>query len=373
MRITEVEQTIINEFLGSSFDNDISRPLSDTEKNAVENCLDYVAARFGGMKYILGTALDFTLLAQRLANYDNALKSSSADLTLDEIFSRYQVSAGVGERKANTLTLSYKGKREGIRRIEESIVELFHSLNRSGYPSAYVYNTGQWQKYQDLLLACFQLSESARLLLCERLIAFGLANLPKNSFYARETLRIRLFEEVIKNYERGVQGENGGLVFQAIAYGYIAADRPHLSVIADKVRTGSARQKRFGDIDCYFGLDLETSTEVKDISITAQRFEKELGEFCRKCAGNSTRGIAFVLDADEQAIETIASYGVNLITQATLLYLISFWDWPKQDAAVQGVLHFLSHIEQDPNAVKRLLTFINQIAENHDSLVYFTE
>lgn len=186
------------------------------------------------------------------------------DNALDGIFSRYQVSAGVGERKANTPTLSYKGKREGIRRIEESIVELFHSLNRSGYPSAYVYNTGQWQKYQDLLLACFQLSESARLLLCERLIAFGLVNLPKNSFYARETVRIRLFEEVVKDYERGVQGENGGLVFQAIAYGYIAADRPHLSIIADKVRTGSARQKRFGDIDCYCGLDLGTSIEVKD-------------------------------------------------------------------------------------------------------------
>ena len=373
MQVTEAEQTIINKFLSSSFDKGVSRSLSDTEKNAVENCLDYVAARFGSMKYILGTALDFTLLAQRLSDYDNTLKSSNPDLTLDKIFSRYQVSAGVGERKANTLTLSYRDKREGIRRIEESVVELFHSLNRSGYPSAYVYNTGQWQKYRNLLLACFQLSEPARLLLCERLIAFGLANLPKNSFYARETLRVRLFEEVIENYERGVQGENGGLIFQAIAYGYIAADRPHLSIIADKVRTGSARQKRFGDIDCYFGLDLETSIEVKDIPITTQRFEKELGEFCRKCEGNNTRGIAFILDVDERTIETITSYGVNIITQAALLYLVSFWDWPKQDAAVQGMLHYLSHIEQDPNAVRRLLTFINQIAKNHDSLVYFTD
>lgn len=325
------------------------------------------------MKYILGTALDFALLAQHLSKYDDALKLYNPDLSLNEIFSRYQVSTGIGEKKANTLTLSYKGQKEGIRRIEESVVELFHSLNRSGYPSAYVYNTGQWQKYQDLLEACFRLSEAARLLLCERLIAFGLTNLPKNSFYSRETLRVRLFEEVIQKYERGVQGENGGLIFQAIAYGYIAADRPHLSIIADKVRTGSARQKRFGDIDCYFGLDLETSIEVKDVLITSRKFAKELNEFCRKCSGNNTSGIAFVLDADEEATEAITSYGVNLLTQEMLLYLVSFWDWPKQDAAVQGMLHYLSHIEQDPNAVRRLLAFIKELAKNHDSLVYFAE
>lgn len=40
------------------------------------------------------------------------------------------------------------------------------------------------------------------------------------------------------------------------------ADRPHLYLIVDKTRTGSAKQARIGDIDGYVGLDLEVTVEV---------------------------------------------------------------------------------------------------------------
>jgi hypothetical protein len=50
--------------------------------------------------------------------------------------------------------------------------------------------------------------------------------------------RIRLFEEIIQRYERNANGENGDLVFQAIAYGLLCADRPHSALVADKVTPG---------------------------------------------------------------------------------------------------------------------------------------
>ena len=266
--------------------------------------------------------------------------------------------------------MRFADSEEGIRKIEESVANLFHGMDRSDYPSAYVYNTGQWKKFQDLMLLCFQLSEGAKFKVCNELIDFGMETMPKNSFYIRETPRVRLFESVLSNYERGVKGENGGLVFQALAYGFLCSDRPHLSIVADKVRTGSSRQKRFGDIDCYFGMDLELSVEVKDFEITAKNFDKELGEFCRNCKGNNIVGIAFVRDITEEAAELVVEHDVQIITQHIAMSLAAYWDWKKQDTALQGTLHYISHIEQNPSAVERLMTYISEIDSSHDSLVY---
>jgi hypothetical protein len=214
------------------------------------------------MRYPLGLALDFTLLAQQLALHDPSGKAFRNNLTKGKLFERYQLVTERAGRGANTLTLKYQDGRiaqqVGIRKLEESVVDLFIRLNRPGYPSAYVYNTGQWQKFQDsLLVPCFRLSESARFKLCRALIEYGLENLTANPFLGREAPRVRMFEEIIKLYPRSQRGENAGAVFQGIAVGYMKADRPHLLLVVDKTRTGSARQNRIGDIDGYFGLDLE--------------------------------------------------------------------------------------------------------------------
>jgi hypothetical protein len=250
-------------------------------------------------------------------------------------------------------------------------VQLFHRLNRSGYPSAYVYSTGQWHKYRDLLVLCFQLSENGRLSACNALISFGLDSISENPFFGRSEPRIRLFEDIVDNYSRVDSNENGGLVFQAIAYGYIAADRPHLSIIADKVRTGSSRQKRFGDVDCYMGLDLELSVEVKDLEIGSENVERELGGFATEVKSNRIRGLAFVKSiADGVKTKLFDDYGILSMTELDLLRIVESWDWPKQDLAVQGILHYLSHIEQNPEASVRLLRFIAERDEGHDSLCY---
>ena len=371
MNIDQKEKELINSFLYTAFLKDVVESATEDEKKIIEQILNIVETQFKKKKYVLGQALNFTMLAQKLSNLDHELKQYTPELSIDDIFERYGLVKSRGDTTANTLTLRYNDTEEGIRKIEESVANLFHAMDRSDYPSAYVYNTGQWKKFQDLMLLCFQLSESAKYKACISLIAFGIQKMPKNSFYIREVPRIRIFEEIIKNYERGVKGENGGLVFQALAYGFLTSDRPHLSIVADKVRTGSSRQKRFGDIDCYSGMDLELSVEVKDFEITAKNFNKELGEFCRNCKGNNIIGIVFVYSVTDEAAELILNHDVQIITQEIALSLIAYWDWKKQDAALQGMLHYLSHIEQNPSSVNRLLAFINDIDGAHDSLVYF--
>ena len=159
-------------------------------------------------------------------------------------------------------------------------------------------------------------------------------------------------------------------MFQAIVFGFLTADRPHLDLIVDKVRTGSSRQRRFGDVDGYYGLDLELSAEVKDLQITATNVNSELGNFATKVADGAVNGIAFAVSFDDQARKELLNADVTPFAQNEMVTLVDLWDWPKQDRAMQGILHYLSHIEQNPDATNRLLAFSAAHDERHSSLAY---
>ena len=375
---TEIEQAAIDRFLGLGFDNGFTpAQVSVSENDIISRAFKYIEDRYSSLTYVLGLGLDFIMVAQKISKHDPEARKFRSDLDLKALFTRYPRTTSNGSKNVNTLTLTFqhkgKVKKEGIRVIEEKVCDLFMAADRTGYPSAYVYNTGMWQHYQELLVDSFKLSESGRYLLCQRLIDFGLKMLPENSYYGRETPRVRLFEEIINSYTRtGTANENAGMVMQGIAYGYMKADRPHLSLIVDKSRTGSARQRRFGDIDCYYGLDLEVSVEVKDENITATRVESELGQFARDVHRHKVQGLALVLSIDTEAREWLASYGVIAQDLKMTLVNVKAWDWRKQDDAVQGLLHFISHVEQNPHAVSRILKFIENIDSFHSSLFYYS-
>jgi hypothetical protein len=371
----EGEKEIIKDFLEPHFGIGFSpAPITPEEDRLIGQTLEFVSGKFSDARYVLGLAIDFALLAQQLSLHDPGAKEARLGLTKEDIFARYTLITARAGRAANTLTLQYGRQRIGIRKIEESIIDLFIDLTRPGYPSAYVYNTGQWHKFQDtLLVPCFRLSESGRFRLCNALIDYGLTNLTQGTSLGRESPRVRLFEEIVRHYPRAHAGENSGSVFQGIACGFMTADRPHLTFIVDKVRTGSARQNRIGDIDGYYGLDLEVSVEVKDHPLTGTNINKEVGEFLMKASANRVMGIVFALSADEEAAAVMAREGARRITQEMLLAVVALWDWRKQDAAVQGVLHYLAHVEQNPDAVRRLLGFIRERDPGHDSLAYYSE
>jgi len=276
-----------------------------------------------------------------------------------------------GEVLANTLTVRYNGEDYGIRPVEESIVRLFHDMGRSGYPSAYVYNTGQWHKYPELLVDCFRLSEGGRYTACNQLLDFGRNELTENRFFGHDVPRVRLFALIVSEYDRTRRRtENGGLVFQGIVFGYLTDDRPHLDLITDKVRTGSARQRRFGEVDGHYGIGLELSAEVKDLTISEGNVGSEFGDFVAQVAGNRILGIAFAASFTPDAEAELGKVGVAPFSQDNLLASVFLWDWQKQDRAVHGVLHYLAHIEQNPDATSRLLAFIAQHDPSHPSLAH---
>ncbi len=372
---SESETEVVRAFLEPHFGLGFSpEPVSPEEERRIAEIRDFVAGRFSDARYVLGLALDFALLAQQLSLHDPDAKAARPSLTKDELFARYTLITSHGARTANTLTVQYGRQKIGIRKIEESIVDLFMDLTRPGYPSAYVYNTGQWHKFQDtLLVPCFRLSESGRFKLCNALIEFGLTNLTQSAVLGRQEPRVRLFAEIVRDYPRSHPGENSGAAFQAIACGFMTADRPHLTLIVDKVRTGSARQNRIGDIDGYFGLDLEVAVEVMDHPLTEDNVNKELGEFMSKVEASRVMGLVFVQSADGAAVAEMARHGIACLAQEMLLAVVALWDWRKQDAAVHGALHFLAHVEQNPDAVRRLLRFIAERDPKHDSLTFYAD
>lgn len=384
---SEIEAAAVARFLETAFDGAFTPgAISEAEAQLIEGIGRYVDAKMTLPKpltYVLNLALDFAMVAQKIGVYDRRVNDFQEDLDEATLFARYPPEVSTPERNVNTLTfrVAYKKptkkgevdatKRIGIRPVEEALCDLFMAADRTGFTSGYIYNTGMWNRHKDLLVDCFKLSESGRYLLIQRLIDYGLARFPKNTFFGRDVPRPRLFEQVIADYPRSATGsENAGMVMQGIAYGYLKADRPHLSLVVDKSRTGSAKQRRFGDVDGYYGLDLEVSVEVKDDSVTAARVETELGQFARDVHHHRVQGLAFVTSVEPEARDWLARFGVAVQDVQTTLDRVRSWDWRKQDDAVHGLLHFLAHVEQKPEAVTRLLMFIRSRDPSHDALAY---
>lgn len=369
---TTSEENAVGALLEEYFDGEHGADeLGADEKEKIRSIIDYVDDYFAGAKYVLGLGLDFVLLAQQVS--DDVGRDFEPKLTVDEIFNRHKRITERGGKTLNTLTLRGPGgAAHGIRKAEERILGLFHDeLNRLDYPSAYVYNTGQWQKYQDMLVLSFQLSLPGRYVAVEHLIDYGLAHMSRAETFEGNP-RVRLLQLIVNDYPRGeVEGENAGVIFQGIVYGYIKADRPHLSLIVDKVRTGSKRQKRIGDIDCYLDVKVEMSVEVKDFRVTEDHFQKELGTFVQDVLEGGIHGVVIARDVDEKVLQRLEGQSIVVRTQEDLLRDTSFWDWPKQDAAVRGLFHYLAHVEQNHDAVDRLQWFVHEFDPDHDVLQGF--
>jgi len=316
-------------------------------------------------------AINFILLAQRIEPERSGYEPEKDDQDIFEKYDRKVEKADGSE--LNTLTLfNHDGEEVGIRKTEEEVQALFRrKLDRLVYTTAYVYNTGQWKKYRDLLADSFWLSKAGRYVATEELLDYGLKHMEPTDEYEGNP-RVRLFPLIVEDYLRGqVQGENAGLVFQAIAYGYFKADRHHLSLEVSKVRMGSERQRRVGDVEGYSDMKVELSVEVKDFSLTAGQLDHELGSFVQQVTEKGIVGIVFVRNIGESARTELEDEGVKVLTQDDLLSSVSLWDWQKQDRAVRGVFHYLAHIEENTDAVDRLQHFVHEHDPDHDVLTRF--
>ena len=321
-------------------------------------------------RYVLGLALSFIGLAQQAKKASDSGEPDGfwGELTERELFRRYP--------RKDSLTLTLRVRKDrwvGIRGHYDVVASFFqHTLERTGFPHGPGDAANKWNNHINLLVDCFRLSAAGRRVAYTRLVTYAMAQYPRNTAFSQPVPRPPIFPTIIEEYLRSSPKEEAGSVYHAIGYGYLAADRPHLHVLTDKSRSSSRRQHRIGDLDCYYGADLELAVEVKDLDVSTDNAEAQLGTFSRQVRAHAVKGLAFLRSISADAEESLKPFGVLCLCEEQLLHQVALWDWKKQDIAVSGVLHYLSHIEQRPEAVQRLLAFIKQEDPRHDALRHFS-
>jgi uncharacterized protein YfeS len=91
-------------------------------------------------------------------------------------------------------------------------------------------------------------------------------------------------------------------------------------------------------------------------------------------AQNTTSiAIAICRRVTDDARETLAEAGVRVLDDDDLEERLATWDYHKQDRAIQGMIHFLTNIEENPDATQRLLLFLDEIDPENRSLVHLND
>jgi hypothetical protein len=314
----------------------------------------------------LGMAINFVIVAEKLSQVDSWHHDYDPEITISDVLARYD------RKDVDTFTILYDGEQYGIRSVQNEIRDLFrYDLRRTNFPSSPGHHTGDWEKYDSYLGTAFRLSRSGRFEALNKLFELGLDELHEKRFESRDSPFPRVFLRVIDEYQRSHPDENGGLAFQAIAYGYIEAEWSHLSLRASKVRTGSERQNRYGDIDGFYGPDLMISVEVKDKGINMLNMGSELGTMLGVAEDTTSIPIAIIREITEDARQELESSGVRVLSDDDLIANLQFWDFHKENRALHGMLHYLANIEEDAGAVQRLLEFVESIDEGHRVLDHY--
>lgn len=360
-QFTKDEQKEVDSFLRDRLGAIPQGEPSAEDLERVRLILTKVEALFDGVKYILGLTIDFAVFAHQLQAEDPELVPLSPSLSHEDILRKYPNQA------ASSLTIQPKKKKVAIRPSEERVRDAFHRMLRSEYPKAAAHATGEWSRYVWFLDACLRLTEAGRAHLIRECFRTGLSRLPEDRFHLPPTPRVRLFELVVGQYPRKGKGEPGGLTLQAVVYGYVMGNYGHLQVVADKVRTGSARQKRFGDVSCYHGLNLELCLEAKDLVLDEHNYEAQVADFVRQAAKGKLTAVVVAVGFSDWVKSQLALSGVSALTLQDLGAAVRTWDWQKQENALSGMLHYLAHVERNPTAVERLLAFIAKHDPGHPS------
>jgi hypothetical protein len=266
-----------------------------------------------------------------------------------------------GQTQANTLTVRFREGRDGtcgIRKIEELLIYYFEKIERVGYPNAYVYNTGQWHKYQDTIGWITQLSSAGRRQLLHKVICRSLEEFDLDpASTATDPIWYPHFHQLIEDYPRSnPPSEHGGLVLQAMCYAYLAEVYRDYSVVASSVRTGSSRQKRIGDIDIYNGHSLVASCEVKDLEVDSKNFDNQILRWKQQATRLKALPVVACASASREIMDQNPQ--IEWLTLSHLKKKVDKQTPESQARMTSRFLHYLIIIERNPKSLKRAKDYI---------------
>lgn len=231
---------------------------------------------------------------------------------------------------------------------------------RFDYPSAAPHATQAWPDYRHWLdnLVTFDADQLGELR--GRVNQFVLDTLKSQAFDpALVEIEPPLFRLLLKDFDMAAKaGEKTGAAYQGIVFGFLRADNPHLQIEIDKVRTGSKRLQRVGDVDGWEGSRLAISAEVKQYKIGADAVPS-LEDFANRTGRRGALGVIAATGFDDGVRETLEGIGLIPLDVDDMLRIVELWDPIKQRTAVASFVYYASHVEKNSSLSERLATFLS--------------
>lgn len=266
-----------------------------------------------------------------------------------------------GGKRANTLILTRPdGTTLSLRPFYNAAERFFRAEHkRFDYPSCAPHATQAWTDYISWLdaLATFDTVELAALR--GRIAEHVLANL-KSQAFDPESIRVEppLFRLLLEGFDMTApKGEPTGAAYQGIVFGFLRADNPHLQVEIEKVRTGSKRLQRVGDIDGWEGARLAISAEVKQYEVGEEDCP-DLAGFGNEVGRRGSLGLLVALGFRNGARSLIEGMGLRPLDLDDLLRIVQLWDPLKQRTAVASLVYYARHVEKNSTLAERIDTFL---------------
>jgi hypothetical protein len=317
-------------------------------------------AGFPARKFSAGLVIAFVDLFKKLDVPALKVKDFASVLAA---FPRQTVTAA--GKHANTLIVATSGGTLSLRPFYNEAERFFRADHkRFDYPSCAPHATQAWADYQTWLdsLATFSHEQLDALRL--RVVNFVLDTL-KNQAFDPASVKTEppLFQAVLEGFEMTAQkGEPSGAVFQGIVFGFLRADNPHLQIEIDKVRTGSKRLQRVGDIDGWEGARLAISAEVKQFELRPGDVP-DLEGFAHETARRGALGIVVALEFKDGVQDQLEALGVKALDADDLLRIVELWDPLKQRTATTSLVYYARHVEKNSSLGDRLDAFLIEAAK----------
>jgi hypothetical protein len=331
-----------------------------------EAILEEVRANFSGgsrRRFLPGLLLAFISFLREL----NATGGKFE--TLDAFFEAFPRVTQTSRGSVNTLIVSVGEKTLSIRRFYDEASNWFRAdQKRYDYPSSAPHATQAWGDYTHWILALLAFDEDTLGALDHEVRSFVLDVLPSQeidpSSVSREPARFLRF---LEEFDMAAKpGETSGACYQGTVFGFIRADAPHLQVEVGKVRTGSKREKRVGDIDARDGETLVLSAEVKQFVVGADTLP-DLAEFGNLIAQHQALGLVVGLDFAEGVAGEISQLGLHPVSKQDLIERVRLWDPLKQRIAINALLYYSGFREQSSALTARIKAYVGSLDESSES------
>ena len=331
---------------------------------------DQFVAGFAARKFSAG------LLVAFIDFYEALDVPSLGAKSYEDVIAKFpkQATTSTGGR-ANTLIVARPGGATlSLRGFYDAAERYFRAdEKRFDYPSCAPHATQAWIDYIPWLDALATFTQAELDELRARVVKYVLDTLVSQAFDpASVQTEPPLFRMLLESFEmKGPRREPTGAAYQGIVFGFLRADNPHLQIEISKVRTGSKRLQRVGDIDGWDGARLAVSAEVKQFELKPDDVP-DLEAFANETGRRAALGIVAALSFKDDAREQIEGLGLKALTVEDLISIVELWDPLKQRTAVSSLIYYARHVEKNSSLSERIEKFLETAANSFTPLASAT-